>query len=60
MRFALSLGLLILLAAGVRPAEAAGCDPKRCIGLVGYVPVLYSQSEIWWNTLRAPRLPPAP
>jgi len=51
MRFALSLVLFILLAAGARPAEAAGCDPKRCIGLVGYVPVLYSQSEIWWNTL---------
>jgi hypothetical protein len=51
MRFALSLVLLILLAGTGRSAQAAGCDPNRCIGLVGYVPVLYSQSEIWWDTL---------
>jgi hypothetical protein len=52
MRFALTLVLLALLVGGgVRPAQAAGCEPKRCIGLVGYVPVLYSQSEIWWDTI---------
>jgi hypothetical protein len=51
MRIVFPLILLALLTGGIHPAQAAGCEPKRCVGLVGYVPVLYSQSEIWWNTL---------
>jgi len=51
MRIALALVVLTLIAGTARPAQAAGCDPNRCIGLVGYVPVLYSQSEIWWDSI---------
>jgi hypothetical protein len=43
-----ALGFLLNIAG---PADAAECAPKRCIGLVGYVPVLYSQSELWWDTI---------
>ena len=50
MRIALTLILLTLLTTIAPPAKAAGCDPKRCIALVGYVPVLYSQSEVWWES----------
>lgn len=51
VRHALAFALLLSPLGAVGSAEAADCTPKRCIGLVGYVPVLYSQSELWWDTI---------
>jgi|GEM_PF-4707938 hypothetical protein len=51
MRSAVSLVVLALLGGLGHSAWAEGCEPRRCTGLVGFVPVLYSQSEIWWDSI---------
>jgi hypothetical protein len=50
MRLPLAAAVLALAVCAAPDAKADGCDPARCIGLIGYVPVLYSQSEIWWDS----------